>query len=808
MIAEIYIDIPAGSVDKPFDYQIPDELVHLVCPGIRVTVPFGRTRRLGFVTAVKASSELKKLRKVSQVIDPVPVLTPELLGLGNWLAETTLCPTVSAYQAMLPAVMKASYEKQVTVADRTRLDREFPELIPLFSKDFIGWRRLLTLPDPQKLDRIRRAINDGVLSVRQNVQNQARIRKRTVISASVSKERLEAFLQKTESRSERQRDVLRFFISRNEPDQKYPVSELVTKQGLSRQALHALTAKGLFTEEKKEQFRNPYEALDEEERTQPLPLTDEQEKAIRPIIRSVDRQETNVFLCHGVTGSGKTELYLQSIQRVIDKGRQAIVLVPEISLTPLMVHRFKGRFGNQVAVMHSGLSRGEKYDEWRRIREGRVSVAVGARSAVFAPFENLGLIIIDEEHESSYKQEDIPRYHARDVAIHRAARNHCPVVLGSATPSLESYARARKKVYQLLTLKERFNHHPLPPVDIVDMREEMRDGNHSVFSKELFTKLQERVARHEQTVLFLNRRGYATFVMCRSCGTVIKCPHCDISLTYHRASHLLKCHYCGYETRVPDACPSCGSDAMRYFGTGTQKVEAELNRLMPEARVIRMDVDTTGRKGGHEKLLRRFGEHQADILLGTQMIAKGLDFPEVTLVGVLAADSMLYLPDFRASEKTFQLLTQVSGRAGRHDLPGEVVIQSYSPDHYAVTDAAANDFNRFYQEEMQIRHRLGYPPFYYLTLITVTHPEAAQAAGASERIASILRNSLSSSVRVLGPAVPSVARIKDRYRFQCMVKYKREPKLLPVLHQIMQHFKETGKNGLQLSIDMNPVSLM
>lgn len=808
MIAEIYIDIPAGSVDKPFDYQIPEEMVRLVSPGIRVTVPFGRTKRLGFVTTVKTSSELKKLRKISEVIDPVPVLTPELLQLGVWLAETTLCPTVSAYQAMLPAVMKGSYEKQVIVADRVRLTEDFSELTALFPDGTAGWRRLAEIPDPQVLGQIRKAISDGVLTVRQDVQNQAKVKKSMVVAATASKEELGKLLEKTESRSERQREVLRFFINSAVPGRDYTVSELVADHHLSRQALHVLTGKGFLREQMTEQLRNPYQALEEGERTTPLPLTEEQGKAIRPIIRSIDQEEPNVFLCHGVTGSGKTELYLQSIQRVIENGRQAIVLVPEISLTPLMVHRFKGRFGDQVAVMHSGLSRGEKYDEWRRIREGRVHVAVGARSAIFAPFENLGLIIIDEEHESSYKQEDNPRYHARDVAIRRAERNHCPVVLGSATPSLESYARARKRVYRLLTLKERFNHHPLPPVDIVDMREEMRDGNHSVFSKELFTKMKERVGRHEQTVLFLNRRGYATFVMCRSCGTVIKCPHCDISLTYHRASHLLKCHYCGYEARVPDSCPTCGSDAMRYFGTGTQKVEAELNRLMPEARVIRMDVDTTSKRGGHERLLRRFGEHQADILLGTQMIAKGLDFPEVTLVGVLAADSMLYLPDFRASEKTFQLLEQVSGRAGRHDLPGEVVIQSYSPDHYAVTDAAAHDFDRFYQEEMQIRHRLGYPPFYYLTLITVTHPEAVQAAGSAERIASILKKSLSSSVQVLGPAVPSVARIKDRYRFQCMVKYKREPKLLPVLHHIMQHFKETGKNGLQLSIDMNPVSLM
>lgn len=805
LIAEVYVDIPARAVDKPFDYKVPDSLEQFIRPGMRVTVPFGRVKRLGFVTALKNHTDFTKLRNIDQVIDHIPVLTDELLDLGRWIADTTLCMTITAYQAMLPAVMKADYGKVIQLENTEKLKDVHPDLVPFYSSgDSIKWEDAVR-SHPEKLNEINRALSDGTLSLHQQIHNQARVKKIITVTPAVSLETLEEAAKSLNRRYKRQREVLDFFI--HHPADSHVLADLVNRYGLSREAISHFIKKGVLRKEKQEYFRDPYRELNQV-RTQALTLTKEQHAALKPILHAIESDEDRVFLCHGVTGSGKTEIYLQAIQRVIDLGKEAIVLVPEISLTPQMVHRFKGRFGDLVAVMHSGLSRGEKYDEWRKIREGRVKVAVGARSAVFAPFSRLGLIIIDEEHESSYKQEDSPRYHARDVAIYRSRYNRCPVVLGSATPSLESYARAKKNVYSLLLLKERFNHHPLPPVKIVDMREEMRDGNRSMFSTALFNLIKDRIKKKEQTVLFLNRRGYSTFVMCRSCGEVLRCPHCDISLTYHRTEQLLKCHYCGYAQQIPQTCPACGSDSMRYFGTGTQKVEAELNRLIPEARIIRMDVDTTRQKGGHERLLRRFGEGKADILLGTQMIAKGLDFPEVTLVGVLAADSMLYLPDFRASERTFQLLTQVSGRAGRHDLPGSVIIQSYDPDHYAVVDAASHDYETFYQQEMQIRYRHGYPPFYYLVLIRITHTDPGQASVAAGRIAEILKRNLSSSAQIFGPVVPAIARIKDRYRYQCMVKYKKEPELLPVLRKIIGHFQEPGKNSLQLVVDINPVVFM
>ncbi|OMG45092.1 primosomal protein N', partial [Paenibacillus macerans] len=393
-------------------------------------------------------------------------------------------------------------------------------------------------------------------------------------------------------------------------------------------------------------------------------------------------EKERTFLLHGVTGSGKTEVYLQTIEEVLNKGKEAMMLVPEIALTPQMVLRFKRRFGDDVAVLHSGLSKGERYDEWQKIRDGRARVSVGARSSIFAPFKNLGIIIIDEEHESTYKQEDYPRYHARDIAQWRSQFHHCPVVLGSATPSLESYARAEKNVYELLSLPHRVNQQALPHIDIIDMREELSEGNRSMFSIALRQAIQERLDKKEQIVLFLNRRGYASFMLCRDCGYVPHCPHCDISLTYHKTTDQLKCHYCGYQENPPSQCPNCEGDHIRQVGTGTQRVEELLQQEFPHARIIRMDVDTTSRKGAHEKLLNDFEAGKGDILLGTQMIAKGLDYPNITLVGVLNADTMLNLPDFRASERTYQLLTQVSGRAGRHEKEGQVIIQTYNPDHY------------------------------------------------------------------------------------------------------------------------------
>ncbi|MEH7388305.1 primosomal protein N' [Bacillus sp. JJ1521] len=802
-IASIIVDVPAMQTDKPYDYIVPDKWSDLIVTGMRVVVPFGPRKVQGFVMSLSEKAEVDKLKEIHSLLDLTPALNEELLHIGKWLTEKTLCFTISALQAMLPSAMRAKYEKEIRLLDPAKRNELEPAIQASFEQhNEVHW------DDAEKNDLLhiyQKDIKKGHLEVVYNVKNRSNKKTMKQVQLSLSTEETEKVIQELSASAKKQKQVLEFLLKN--PKSIF-LKELLQKVGVTDSTIRTMVKKGYITEQNVEVYRDPY-ADKHFEQTQPMSLTDEQQNAITPILASIEDVFHKVFLMYGVTGSGKTEVYMQAIDAVLKKGKEAIVLVPEISLTPQMVSRFKGRFGSRVAVMHSGLGIGEKYDEWRKIYRKEVSVVVGARSAIFAPFENIGIIIIDEEHESSYKQEDNPRYHARDVAIFRGQLHNAPVILGSATPTLESFARASKNVYELIALKERVNSRPLPTVEIVDMREELRNGNRSMFSNVLFEKLTARLERNEQSVLFLNKRGHSSFVMCRDCGYVANCPHCDISLTYHRPHHRLRCHYCGYETFMPNTCNECGSEHIRFFGTGTQKVEEELAKVLPEARVIRMDVDTTSRKGAHEKLLKEFGEGRADILLGTQMIAKGLDFPNVTLVGVLTADTMLNLPDFRSSEKTFQLLTQVSGRAGRHELPGEVVIQSYTPEHYSIELASHHNYDGFYQNEMHIRKAHAYPPFYYLALVTVTHPELTKTVDVAEKIAIYLRKSLSNQSIILGPVTSPIARINNRYRYQCMIKYKNEPNLNKLLKGILDRYqREIAQNSLTLSIDLNPYIMM
>ncbi|MFC7372117.1 primosomal protein N' [Fictibacillus iocasae] len=801
MIAQVVVDLPSGLVNKSFDYKVPDSLKHSILPGMRVVVPFGPRKLQGFVTQIVLDTDVEKLKEIQEVLDPVPVLTEELLLLGQWLSDHTLSFYITVFQAMLPAAMKASYSKSFVLAKEPAED--FP-LASLYSN-----RSEVTLDEviqehPQMLAVFQQQARAGVIDVIYKVKDQAVKKKKKYVTLKADMKAAEEFAENLPARSKKQKDVLMNLVLI--PFQE--LQELVRNTGANSAAVAALEKKGLVTIEEREVYRDPF-AGREERKTEPLELTDLQQQAILPIINAMEKNSHETVLLHGVTGSGKTEIYLQSIDKALQEGNEAIVLVPEIALTPQMVTRFKGRFGSKVAVLHSGLSKGEKYDEWRKILRKEVTVVVGARSAVFAPFENLGLIIIDEEHETSYKQDDNPRYHARDVAIWRGQHHSCPVILGSATPSLESYARAQKGVYTLSSLTKRVMMQELPPVEITDMRNELHEGNRSMFSRRLMEEMNSRLERGEQIVLFLNRRGYSSFVLCRDCGYAVTCPHCDISLTYHKKGQQLKCHYCGHEEYMPSNCPSCSSEHIRYFGTGTQKVEEELAKLLPEARVIRMDVDTTRRKGSHEKLLTAFGNEEADILLGTQMIAKGLDFPKVTLVGVLAADSMLHLPDFRASEKTFQLLTQVSGRAGRDVLPGKVVIQTYDCSHYSIQCASEHDYLTFYNREMLTRRSMQYPPYYFLSMMTVSSPDLLKVVEVSEKAAEYLQSKLNTSSIILGPVASPIARLKDRYRYQVMVKYKNEPDLRLYIREILNHFqRDIAQTQLQIAVDMNVQNVM
>jgi primosomal protein N' (replication factor Y) (superfamily II helicase) len=802
-IVSVIVDVPARQTDKTFDYLIPDEYIGSILPGMRIIVPFGPRKIQGFVVGLKDKSDFAKLKEISEPMDLYPVLTEELLDLGDWLAEKTLCYKISGFQAMLPAALKAKYEKKLILAENVD-----PLQLSLILQPFFIESRELTWDEALKhgiLSEIQKEAGNKRIDVIYEVKERVRKKKLKHILPELSIEELIIEKEKINTRAGKQKDVIDFFIHRHNPIE---LRTLLSELKISSHTVSALVDKKILMEKELEVYRDPYQDR-QFKQTYPLPLTKGQQRVILPIQQSILSEEHHVFLLYGVTGSGKTEVYLQSIQTVLEKGKEAIVLVPEISLTPQMVHRFKGRFGEKVAVLHSGLSAGEKYDEWRKIQRKEVSVVVGARSAVFAPFENIGIIIIDEEHETSYKQEENPRYHARDVAIQRAEHFQCPVVLGSATPSLESFARANKKVYQLLSLPTRMNNQALPAVEIIDMRDELRSGNRSMFSSILFEKMKDRLEKKQQIVLFLNKRGHSSFIMCRDCGYVVNCPHCDISLTYHQSQQKMKCHYCGHEEYVPKQCPECKSEHIRYFGTGTQKVEEELGKVLPEARVIRMDVDTTSRKGSHEKLLEAFQNGKADILLGTQMIAKGLDFPNITLVGVLTADTMLHLPDFRSSEKTFQLLTQVSGRAGRHELPGEVIIQTYSPEHYSVELSGKQDYDQFYQYEMMVRKTHRYPPFYYLSLITITHEELMKVVSITEKITKYLRSKLSNNAIVLGPVASPIPKINNRYRYQCLIKYKQEPELSNALKIILdQYQQEMASSGLQITVDLNPYILM
>lgn len=802
MIAQIIVDVSAYPVDRPFDYEVPSSMETLIEAGSRVKVPFGHRDVLGFVVSLSEETDVpkNKIREISKLVDLEPVLTKEMLKMAQWMTHKTLCYEIDALQVMLPSALRAKYEKNVELL--VELNQLSPELAAQFSanKTSAPYKKFEVA---NVLGELKKAVKNKQLHIVTIVKQQGRIKSIRKFEVNDDIVFLQQQLDELSNRARKQKQAIEWLMP--QAGMRFLPQQLVDEAQISASVQKALVDLGVGKFVEEEQYRDPF--THDVTTTNALVLTDEQQIALQQITSAMDAERSETFLLHGITGSGKTEVYLQAIQNALDQGKESIVLVPEISLTPMMTERFRARFGELVAVMHSGLSQGEKYDEWRKVQRGEVKVVVGARSAIFAPFTNVGLLILDEEHESTYKQEDTPRYHARDVAIWRSEHYNCPVILGSATPALESFARAKKDVYTLLELKQRAKTQALPEVKIVDMREELHQGNRSMFSRDLAEAITQRLERKEQMVLFLNRRGFSSFVLCRDCGTVVQCKNCDISLTYHRSTEKLRCHYCGYEEGVPTECPECHSDHIRFFGTGTQKIESEIYKVFPEARVIRMDVDTTRQKGSHERLLDDFGAGKADILLGTQMIAKGLDFPNITLVGVMSADTSLNLPDFRAAEKTYQLLTQVSGRAGRHDLPGEVIIQSYTPEHYAIELAQAQIFEPFYEQEMKLRRRSSYPPYYYIVAIQVSHEDVMMAAEYAGLAGSYIRQNLSNEVQIIGPTAASISRIQNRYRYQCLIKYKREPQLNDVLKQLIKIYRTDWiKKGVQMIVDLDPSS--
>ena len=606
-------------------------------------------------------------------------------------------------------------------------------------------------------------------------------------------------------KSDKQKKVLQFL--KNNEEVTIPEIEMFT--GGTKAIIKTLAKNGYVEIVEKKIERDPL-ANKKIEKTKNLQLTDEQKNAFEKVKNKILKNEYEEFLLYGVTGSGKTEVYLQLIGEALKQEKTAIILVPEISLTPQMIDRFIARFDkDKIAVLHSKLSIGERYDEWNKIQEGKAKIIIGARSAIFAPTENIGIIIIDEEHDSSYKSEAIPKYNAKEIAKRIAKENNCPLLLGSATPDIVTYYNAQNGKITLLELTKRANNSKLPNVEIVDLKMELANGNRSMLSVKLHEAIEKNLKEKKQTILFLNRRGYSTFIMCRECGYTVKCKNCNISMTYHKSINKLKCHYCGYEENVVTTCPECHSTKIRYFGTGTQRLEQEINKLFPEAKTIRMDVDTVTKKNSHEDILNKFKNENIDILIGTQMVVKGHHFPNVTLVGVIAADSSLNIDDYRATERTFQILTQVAGRAGREQLEGNVIIQSYNPENFSIQDAKKQDYNLFYNTEIAIRKQLKYPPFCDIILIGFNSLSEKEILEVSNKVFSYLYRNLDNNLfNILKPMPSPIDKIQNRYRWRIIIKGNIDEKANEILNNCLKEVYEKDYKNTRISIDINPNNMI
>ena len=724
MYAEILIEYPTKKIDKYFTYKVPLMLRDVINIGMKVKVPFGNKTINGFVMNIKKDyQEEYELKEIVSIVDSELILNEELMKLGLYLQEKTLCPLISAYQTMLPSSLKIK-------DNNTNYN---------FYKTYI-------------------VLNKDKNEIKEYLNNYKKNNKQS--------ELLYSLLEK----------------------------DKILKKECSINAIKVLKEKRFIKELKEQEYRINKVNNDKVIKHK---LNEEQLNIFNEIINTL---EYKTFLLEGITGSGKTEVYLNLIDNAIKKGKSAILLVPEITLTMQIVNRFYEWFGSSVAIFHSALSKGEKYDEYLKILRGDVKIVVGTRSAIFTPLQNLGLIIIDEEHSDTYKQENMPRYNAIDVAKKRCEYHNIPLLLGSATPTLETRARAIKGVYKHLFLTKRAGKSILPKVSIVNMVEEIKKRNF-IFSEELINKIRDRLDKKEQIIILLNRRGYSTTINCSNCGYTYKCPNCDITLTYHKSTNNLRCHYCGYTVFKNDKCPNCYDDGLNYLGIGTEKVEIELKKIFSEAKIIRMDQDTTSKKGSHEKIISDFKERKYDILLGTQMISKGLDFPFVTLVGIINADTTLNIPDFRSNERTFALLYQASGRAGRSEIPGDVIIQTYNPDNYVLNCVKNNDFNSFYNYEMNIRKLLKYSPYYYLISLKVISEDYKIALENANKIFKYLKDNIDSSSIVLGPTTASLFKFNNMYRFQIVIKYRFDEKILKVLKELDNIYINDNKTNLEIDID-------
>lgn len=811
-VARVAVAAATYTIDKLYDYLIPESLLERAQTGVRVTVPFGKGNRTseGVILAVSEASKREDLKAIAVVLDDTPILGPGQIKLALWLRERYFCTLYDAVKVLLPAGLwyriRESYRLCVdreTALDRAQSPRESRVM-----------ETVLAHGGNVELDTLKLACGDDVISVLKGLCERGILAPETSAkrklsdkqvkraSLAVSPEDALAVVEPKRRSAPLRYEVIRLLCSIGSA----LVSDICYFTGASAQTIKSLEKSGLVAVTVEEAFRVP--KLDVGE-AQPITLSDEQQAAYDAIVEKMQEGVASCSLLYGVTGSGKTAVYIRLLQQVVASGRQGMILVPEIALTPQMMAKFSAYFGDRVAMLHSGLCLSERYDQWKRVRRGDVDIVLGTRSAVFAPLENLGMVILDEEQEDSYQSEQSPRYHARDVAKYLCTQHNAVLLLGSATPSVETTFHAQRGAYQKLILRSRYNRQPLPRVLIADMRDEVRCGNAGTISEPLRRELAENISRGEQSILFLNRRGNSRMLLCGECGAVPECPRCSVPLTYHSANGRLMCHYCGHSERAADFCDDCGGK-MKQVGIGTQKVEEELKTLFPDTEVLRMDADTVS--SNHEQLLHRFSAKKIPILLGTQMVAKGLDFENVTLVGVLAADLGLYVDHYRAAERTFSLLTQVVGRAGRGSKDGRAVIQTFTPDNEVITSAAAQDYNSFYAGEIRIRRARRYPPFADMFTLTISGPEE----GAVLRAAAQLKQGISMglnvptasnlSVELLGPAPAPILKINNRYRYRLFWIGHNDHTTRELLAYYVRAFHQKKENrGMNLFVDCNAI---
>lgn len=812
--AEIAFPLP---VDQVFTYSLPGALGDRTRPGCRAFVSFRNRLMTGVVTRLSDASPVEHPKPVLDILDKHPVLDPTLLELTRWVAGYYLCAWGEAIKTALPAGMLNEAEQTVSLTEACT-----PDVIEKMRSNAPQQTMLLTaianhqpVSIPQLKRRLRyrqmftalRALEaKNLVEIRTGKPaSDPAVKYETWVALRLPVEATKAEVTQRAARAPKQASCLNLLLNHNG---RLTTDQLRHLGRIDSRVIRDLEDKGLVERYDIEVIRDPYRdyRVSPEDPVTPTP---QQASVLTRIERAVQGGSHPIpFLLYGVTGSGKTQVYIQAIEKTLYTGRSAIVLVPELALTPQTVRQFRARFGDIVAVLHSGLSPGERYDSWRQIKAGRHRIVVGARSAVFAPVPNLGLIVVDEEHEPSYKQfDDPPLYHARDVAVVRARLANAVAILGSATPSLESYANTKNGKFIRCTLSERVDRRPLPEVHIVDMREEHKAGNWTIFSRLLSERITDRLEKQEQIILFLNRRGFSTFIQCHDCGFTMTCPHCSVTLTYHADSLLLRCHYCDHRVQAPDVCPRCRSQSVRFRGTGTQRVEEELKQRFPGARVTRMDLDTTTRKGAHQDIFHRVLNREADILLGTQMVAKGFDFPHVTLVGVISADTTLNLPDFRSSERTFQLLTQVAGRTGRSRLGGEVIVQTYSLGHHSIACAMTHDYEAFYAKEVEDRIELGYPPFGRIVGVVFQGENENTVVSEARRFATLLKQR-GKAMTVLGPAPAVVSRIRGQYRWQIIARSTRSKPLRDAVRSTQRLWEKEADRTLQIKVDVDPVGMM